>query len=82
MRCVIFARDGFVADHRPAGGADHFHIKVVALIKTHGMRHDDGRRAGDRDEADLEVTLFWRAPALRHGLPRACERKEAIQRGE
>ena len=53
MRRVIFARDGFVADHGPTGSADDLHIQAVALIEAHGIGHDDGRRAGDGDEADF-----------------------------
>ena len=53
MRRVIFARDGFIADHRPARGADDLNIQAVALIEAHGIGHDDGRGAGDGDEANF-----------------------------
>src|SRR5262249_19550869 len=47
----------------------------------HGVRHDDGRGAGDRDEADLEVLLLQRA-GLRKDLGRGLQRKELRQGGE
>ena len=53
MRSVIFARDGFIADHGPPGCADDLNIQAVALIEAHGIGHDDRRRAGDGNEADF-----------------------------
>ena len=53
MRRVIFARDGFIADHGPPGCADDLNIQAVALIEAHGIGHDDGRGAGDGNEADF-----------------------------
>jgi hypothetical protein len=55
---VVFLVDGLVADDRPAGGAHHLDVEAVLGIEAQRMRHDDRRRAGDRDEADLEVLLL------------------------
>ena len=53
MRRVIFAGDGFIADHRPARGADDLSIQAVALIEAHGIGHDDRRGAGDGNKPDF-----------------------------
>ena len=81
VRGVVFLVDGLVADHRPAGGLDHFDVEAVLGIEAHRRRHDDRRGAGDRDEADLEVLLLER-PALREHFGRGLEREELRQRGQ
>ncbi len=69
VRRVEFLVDGLVANDRPAGALDDLDVKPLALIKAHGVRHDDGRRAGDRNKADLQASLFRRA-ALREYIRR------------
>ena len=64
---VVFLVQRLVADHRPAGGLDHFDVEAVLRIEAHRLRHDDRRGAGDRDEADLEILLLdARRPARTH----------------
>ena len=55
---VIFLGQRLVADYRPARGLDHFDVQSVLGIEAHRVRHDDGRGAGDGDEADLEIFFF------------------------
>ena len=81
MRGVVFLVDGLVADDRPAGGLHHFDIEAVLGIKAQRRRHDDRRRAGDRDEADLQVLLFRRA-SIGKGLGRGLDREELRDRGQ
>ena len=69
MRGVVFLVQRLVADHRPARGLDHLDVEPVLRVEAHRLRHDDRRRAGDRDEADLEVLLLDR-PALREHFGR------------
>ena len=75
---VVFLVDGLVADHRPAGGLDHLDVEAVLRVEAHRLRHDDRRRAGDRDEADLEVLLLdrrrlARTPRSRCSSGKNCE---------
>jgi len=58
MRGVVLLVESLVADHRPSRGLDHFDVQAVLAVEAHGMRHDDGRGAGDGDEADLEIFFF------------------------
>ena len=62
MRGVVFLVQGLVADHRPARGLHHLHVEAVLGVEAHGVRHDDGRGAGDGDEPDLEVASSRAAP--------------------
>ena len=78
---VVFLVDGLVADHRPAGGLHDFDVEAVLGIEAQRCGHDDRRRAGDRDEADLEVLLLRRA-RLGKGLGRGLEREELRDRGK
>src|SRR5213080_4661518 len=50
-------------------------------IEAKRRRHDDRRRAGDRNEADLEVLLFGRA-GLRKDFGRGLKRKELRDRSQ
>src|SRR5947199_4686710 len=51
------------------------------LLEAHGMRHDDGRGARDRDETDFEILLLRRA-GLRKYLGRRVEREKLRERGK
>jgi len=64
---VVFLVQCLVADHRPAGGLDHLDVEPVLCIKAHRLGHDDRRRAGDRDEADLQ-RLFSSAGGVGKGF--------------
>ena len=75
VRGVVFLVDGLVADHRPAGGLHHFDVEAVLGIEAERRGHDDRRRAGDRNEADLEVLLLGCA-SLRENLGRGLKREE------
>src|SRR6516225_10409399 len=81
MGGVVFLVERLVADDRPAGGLDHLHVQSVLAVEAHGMGHDDRRRAGDRDEADLEILLLDRA-ALREHLGGGLEREKLRERGK
>ena len=63
---------------RPAGGLHHFDVEAVFGIEAERCGHDDRRRAGDRDEADLEVLLLRRA-GLREDLGRGLDREESAR---
>ena len=76
---VVFLVDGLVADHRPARGLDDFDVEAVLGVKPHRRRHDDRGRAGNRDEADLEVFLLERH-ALRKCFGRGLQWKKLRQR--
>jgi hypothetical protein len=75
---IVFAGDRAVADHGPAGGPHHLHVQAVPAVEAHRIGHDDGRGAGDRDEADLEVALLRRGRRLRQRLARILQRQEAL----
>ena len=77
---VVFLGQRLVADHRPARRLDHFDVQTLLGIEAHRMGHDDGRGAGDGDEADLEVLLLRRA-ALGEGLARRGQREHRGDRG-
>ena len=81
MGCVVFLVQGLVANDRPAGGLDHLHVQSVLAVEAHGMRHDDGGGAGDRDEPDLEILLFNGA-GIGKRLGRCLEREELRQGGQ
>ncbi len=68
--------DGLVANDRPAGGLDHIHVKFLLGIEAERMRHDDGRCAGDRNEADGKLGFFERA-GLREGIGRRRDREKS-----
>jgi hypothetical protein len=71
VRGVVFLVDHLVADQRPAGRLVERHVQALLAIEAQRVGHDQRRRAGDGDEADLEVLLFQRAILfLRHGLQR------------
>jgi hypothetical protein len=61
----------------------HLHVEAVLGIETHGMRHDDGRGAGDGNESDLEVLLFGRRSLGKNlsCLPQREELRYGRQRG-
>src|SRR5690242_21359840 len=61
---VVFFVERLVANDRPAGGLDHFDVQSMLAVEAHWVRHDDGRGAGDRDEADLEILLDRKSTRL------------------
>ena len=81
VRGVVFLVERLVADDGPTGGLDHLHVQALLGVEAHRRRHDDRRRAGDRDEADLEVLLLERS-ALREGVGRGADRQELRHRRE
>jgi hypothetical protein len=81
MGGVVFPVDGFVADHSPAGGLHHLHVEAVPGIEAERRRHDDRRRAGDRNETYLEI-LFLRRAGLRENFGRGLDGKELRNGGE
>ena len=85
VRRVVLAVQRLVADHRPAGGAHDVHVQAVAGVEAHRRRHDDRRRTGDADEADLEILLLRRGSGLcgrlGHHILRAEDRKGLVHGG-
>ena len=82
VRGVVFLVQRLVADHRPARGLHHLDVEPVLRVEAHRVRHDDRRRAGDRDEADLELLLLELACALRERFLGAPSGKSAEMRGQ
>src|SRR2546425_6004854 len=70
------AVDREVTDHRPRRGLRHLDAESVLLVEAHRLGHDDRRRAGDRDEADLEVFLLRRPGFLLREGARSAEGEE------
>src|ERR1700730_17645191 len=66
----------------PAGGLYNLDVESMLGIEAHRVRHDDGRRAGNRDEAALEILRFPRPRTLREQLGRSLEREELRERGK
>ena len=81
VRGVVFAVQGFIPRHRPAGGFDQLNIQAVAGIKAHGVGHDDGGGAGDGHKADFEFALFQRAKAVFDRGFDFIQRNDAAQNG-
>ncbi len=77
VRGVVLLIDSLVADHGPAGGFHHFDVKPVLGIEAERCRHDDRGRAGDRDEADLEV-LFFRGACFGESFRRGLDRERIV----
>ena len=71
MRGIVFFVDHLVADQRPARRLGHLYIQALLVVEAQRVRHDEGRGAGDGDEANLEVFFLQRILILRHGLHRA-----------
>ena len=67
--------DQFIADQRPSRRSNQVDVEALALILAHGMRQQQRRGAGDRNEADVEFGLFRLARLLRQGLA-GLERKQ------
>ena len=68
VRRVIFLVDHLVANQGPARRFGHFHIQALLAVEAQGVRHDEGRGAGDWNETNLQVWFFKRSFFLRHGL--------------
>jgi hypothetical protein len=81
MGCVVFLIYGLVADHGPARGLDDLDVETMLGIEAERRRHDDRRRAGDGDEADLQI-LFLRRALLGKNLGRGLDREKLRDRGK
>jgi hypothetical protein len=79
---VVLFRQGFIAHDGPTGGLDHLDVEPVLRVVPQRMRHDDGRRAGDGDEADAQLGLLEWPIGLREDLFREPEREDARDRGQ
>ncbi len=79
MGGVEFLVHGLVAYDGPARGLDDVDVEALLGVEAEGRRHDDGRGAGDRYEADRELFLFERR-GLSKGFDRGHDRKELGER--
>jgi hypothetical protein len=71
MRGVVLLVEHLVADQRPACGLHQRNLQPLLAIEAERVGHDQRRRAGDRNEADLQVRLLGLALRLRERFERA-----------
>ena len=79
-RVIVFLIERLITHDGPTRGLDDLNIEAVLRIEAHWMRHDNGRCAGDRDEADLQFLFLEGASSLREQFGRRFEREELAKR--
>ena len=81
LRDIELAVDHLVADQVDAGDLLQADLEAFACVVAEVLAVDERGRAGDRQEADIELGLFERLLLLRDRLERV-ERKQARERAE